>query len=352
MFNKYLLLWSVIALLIPVAAAFTSVIRRSSNYDDHPRGIMIRHAADAAADINDDNNSDAPAKHHQRIIVVLCNNVSQDVADGIFDVNNLPKGRIDVLARCVTSALWVSNRIRTDTTLFLMLSPHNITIELQGSRVRSLTPDERTVALYLQRTLWNNRKDNSMSAGSGSDSSFASSTSQTPPHSTYINPQSAPMSEEKRLRDNQKGREAMIHRIRISHQGKSSLPGFILHQNDSLQTRLNKLVSLSSGDDDDDDIWMLSETGDPLWTVLEDQQQKQFEYATKINTGQNRTTTLILGNQLGYSADDERLLLGTPAVREVSLGSLSLLTSQCITITHHYLDRLFEVSESEAPIYE
>ena len=85
--------------------------------------------------------------------------MSHDVAHGIFDVNNLPKGRIDVLARCVTSALWVSNRICTDTTLFLMLSPHNITIELQGSCVRSLTPDERTVALYLQRTLWNNRKD-------------------------------------------------------------------------------------------------------------------------------------------------------------------------------------------------
>ena len=318
---------------------------------------MIRHAADAAAEINDDNNNDAPVKQHQRNIVVLCNNVSQDVADGIFDVNNLPKGRIDVLARCVTSALWVSNRIRTDTTLFLMLSPHNISIELQGSCVRSLTPDERTVALYLQRTLWNNGKGISqreggqetsidiMSAGSGSDSCFASSSSQTPSRSTYINPQSAPMSEEKRLRDSHKGREAMINRIRISHQGKSSLPGFILHQNVSLQTQLNKLVSLSSGDDDD--IWMLSETGDPLWTVFEDQQQKQSKCAT--NSGQNRTTTLILGNQLGYSADDERLLLGTPAVREVSLGSLSLLTSQCITITHHYLDRLFEVSGSDAP---
>ena len=404
---KHLPAWSVIALfIIPVAAAFTSaIIRRSSNYDQLisyqpgelgnvalslPRqfhqqwkssyakegdqlrrgSTIILHAADAAvaaAEINENNNNDnAPTKYHRRNIVVLCNNVSQDVADGIFDVNNLLKGRIDVLARCVTSALWVSNRIRTDTTLFLMLSPHNITIELQGSRVRSLTPDERTVSLYLQRTLWNNGKDitqrkggpevtsNNMSASSGSDSYSASVNAQTPPRSTYINTKSAPMSDEKRLRDNQKGREAMIHRIRISHQGKSPLPGFILHQNDSLQTRLNKLVSLSSGDDDGDvdEIWMLSETGDPLWSVLEDQQQKRSKCATKVNTGENRMTTLILGNQLGYSADDERLLLGTPAVREVSLGSLSLLTSQCITITHHYLDRLFEVSQSDAPIQE
>eukprot|EP00985_Skeletonema_marinoi_P024133 scaffold16580_cov147-Skeletonema_marinoi.AAC.2 len=60
--------------------------------------------------------------------------------------------------------------------------------------------------------------------------------------------------------------------------------------------------------------------------------------------GQNKTTTtLIVGNQLGYSADDEKLLIGSPSVREVSLGSLSLLTSQCISITHHYLDRIFEI---------
>ncbi|KAK1742175.1 hypothetical protein QTG54_006740 [Skeletonema marinoi] len=89
-------------------------------------------------------------------------------------------------------------------------------------------------------------------------------------------------------------------------------------------------------------IWMLSETGDPLWEVLADQQQKQSNCATKISTGQNKTTTtLIVGNQLGYSADDEKLLIGSPSVREVSLGSLSLLTSQCISITHHYLDRIF-----------
>eukprot|EP00984_Skeletonema_dohrnii_P024437 scaffold13551_cov107-Skeletonema_dohrnii-CCMP3373.AAC.1 len=350
---KYLPAWSVIALCIPAAAAFTFFRRSIYCNDDKLKDLTIIYAADAAAEINDHNNNFPPANLHQRNIVVLCQNVSQDIADGIFDVNNLLKGRIDVLARCITSALWVSNRVRTDTNLFLMLSPHNITIEVQGSCVRSLTPDERTMALYLQRTLWSCGQDKNniqqkggqelsskMSAGSDPDSSFANNRPKTP-RSTYINPKSAPMSEEKRLRDMRKGRDAMIHRIRISHQGKSSLPGFILHQDDTLQTRLNKLESLSCGDDNG--ILMLSETGDPLWEVLEDQKQKQSNCATKISTGQNKTTTLIVGNQLGYSVDDEKLLLGSPSVREVSLGSLSLLTSQCITITHHYLDRLFEV---------
>ncbi len=174
---KYLPAWSVLALLIPAAAAFTSAIRRSSN--NQLRGLVILHAVDAAAEINNGDNNGPPVNHHQRNIIVLCHNVSQDVADGIFDVNNLPKGRIDVLARCVTSALWVSNRIRTDTTLFLVLSPQNMTIEVQGSRVRSLTPDERTMALYLQRTLWCGKDDSQrkggqdasgMPAGFGADS--------------------------------------------------------------------------------------------------------------------------------------------------------------------------------------
>ena len=42
---------------------------------------------------------------------------------------------------------------------------------------------------------------------------------------------------------------------------------------------------------------------------------------------------------MGYEASDEKMLTEHDAVREVSLGPLSLLTSQCITITHHYLDK-------------
>jgi len=347
----FLALSALVALLIPSCGAFIStVVGRSGKTDYQPDHIL--HAADAAGGFNGD------AIHDQRNIVILCHNVSQDIANGIFDINNLLKGRMDVLARCVTSALWVSNNIRVDTTVFLLLFPHNITIEVQGSCVRSLTPDERTMALYLQRTLWSgkyhSRREEVQEAPTNNiimsdssaeyiDSFSANKCSQTPRRTYSSNPQSAPMSDEKRIRDMQKGRDAMVNRIRVAHQGKSSLPGFILHHDDTLQARLNQFVSMSSGDDDDDDddgrsIYMLSENGDPLWDVLEDAQLKKSKRDTKINNRQ-RTTTLILGNQQGYSVEDEKLLLGTPSVREVSLGSLSLLTSQCITITHHYLDR-------------
>ena len=83
----------------------------------------------------------------ERNIIILSHNVSRSVADGYFDVNSLLAGRIDVLARCISCALWISNGIRNDTNIYLMLFPHNITIEVRGSDVIELNPDERTTAL-------------------------------------------------------------------------------------------------------------------------------------------------------------------------------------------------------------
>ena len=41
-----------------------------------------------------------------------------------------------------------------------MLFPHNVTIEVRGGSVRGLNPDERTMALCLQRTLLDGGCDN------------------------------------------------------------------------------------------------------------------------------------------------------------------------------------------------
>ena len=102
-------------------------------------------------------------QHHvERNIVVLSHNVSQHVLDGHYDVNYLLKGRVDVLCRCINSALWVSKGVRKDTTLYLMLFPNNskkgTTIKVSGKEVIELNPDERTIALYLQRALLASRR--------------------------------------------------------------------------------------------------------------------------------------------------------------------------------------------------
>ena len=91
---KRLPAWSVLLalLLLPGAAAFVT--------NNQLTGSTILRASEIKP-IDDDDNTPA----HQRNVIVLCQNVSHDVACGIFDVNNLLKDRVDVLARCVTSAL-------------------------------------------------------------------------------------------------------------------------------------------------------------------------------------------------------------------------------------------------------
>ena len=72
---------------------------------------------------------------------------------GDFNTNNLLENRVDVMCRCVSAGLWLSNGIRRNAHVWLMLGESGLSIEVLGSDVSGLNPDEKTVALMLQRTL-------------------------------------------------------------------------------------------------------------------------------------------------------------------------------------------------------
>jgi len=262
-----------------------------------------------------------------RNIIVLSHNVSQTVADGLFDVNNLLTGRVDVLTRCVNSAIWVSNGIRKDTAIFLMLFPHNITIEIQGETICGLNPDERTMALYLQRTLLvgssGRRGDERVGGWDVVPENNESMDGKRPAIVNPHKPGSRSKSQKRALRVTRKAREAMLRRIDTSKGNATSPQGFVLHRDDSLKKRIINLRKK------DGPILMFNETGEPLWDVIASVDFKQR---------QEKETTIILGDQIGYAPSDEKFLAENTAVTQVSLGPLSLLTSQCITITHHYMD--------------
>jgi tRNA pseudouridine-54 N-methylase len=290
-----------------------------------------------------------PTPNHHRNIVVLSHNVSQDVADGFFDTNVLLTGRVDVLTRCVNAALWVSNNIRRDVTVFLMLHPANITIEIQGWAVENLNPDERTMALYLQRTLMVANTNLGARSHRGGDVGSDGVTKESEgeerlsvelsrleetnrPRPVTINP-----FERQRLSVARKQREKMMRRIKKATKDAADAPvGFVLHQNDSVSARLEQFLSKGP-------VLMLHETGEHISKVLEKQRLEeasveQHDGGTGTDTKPtNKTTTLIFGDQIGYAESDEKLLAEN-GVRQVSLGPRSLLTSQCIIISHHYLD--------------
>lgn len=71
-----------------------------------------------------------------------------------FSLNDLPgsAGRLDILCRCVTAAFCLSHGIRRDVTVYLILQDQ-VTVRLDGSRLKHLNPDERSTAALLQKAL-------------------------------------------------------------------------------------------------------------------------------------------------------------------------------------------------------
>lgn len=88
-----------------------------------------------------------------RDFVVLCHDTPRHVACGSFDLSDLPCGRVDLMARCIASALFISHAVRKEARVHLLLCEWSRTISCEGSSVRGLRPDERTIAAAIRRVL-------------------------------------------------------------------------------------------------------------------------------------------------------------------------------------------------------
>mmetsp|Transcript_23783 Transcript_23783/g.65822 ORF Transcript_23783/g.65822 Transcript_23783/m.65822 type:complete len:269 (-) Transcript_23783:287-1093(-) len=97
--------------------------------------------------------SAATLSSKRRDIVVCCHGTPDPVVRGRFNLNNLPTGRVDLLARCASSALFLSHGVRRNTRLWLVFQDHEASVCINGQKVRGLHPDERTIAAALKRTL-------------------------------------------------------------------------------------------------------------------------------------------------------------------------------------------------------
>lgn len=80
------------------------------------------------------------------------------LASADFRLDDLPStsGRLDALVRCIRAALLVSHGVRRDVTLYLVLrggprAPRVVRVD--GAEASFLRPDERSLAVLLQKTL-------------------------------------------------------------------------------------------------------------------------------------------------------------------------------------------------------
>jgi tRNA (pseudouridine54-N1)-methyltransferase len=91
-----------------------------------------------------------------RRILLLAHRVP---VSGAFTLNDLAggAGRMDEIARCVSTGLTVSNDLRRDTEITILFvaqgPPASRRIRIDASRVRFLNPDERSTAALLKNAL-------------------------------------------------------------------------------------------------------------------------------------------------------------------------------------------------------
>ena len=73
--------------------------------------------------------------------------------DADFSLDDLPgAGRLDVLCRCVTSALLTSHGVREDAAVSLVIDDA-YTVRFEGHEVRRLNPDERSTGARIRDAL-------------------------------------------------------------------------------------------------------------------------------------------------------------------------------------------------------
>ncbi|MFN3384852.1 MAG: tRNA (pseudouridine(54)-N(1))-methyltransferase TrmY [Archaeoglobaceae archaeon] len=74
-----------------------------------------------------------------------------------FSLNDIPgAGRMDILCRCVSQALFLSHSIRRDVEVFLLLlgkpNPPKV-VRIVSNELRRMSPDERNIAGHIRKAL-------------------------------------------------------------------------------------------------------------------------------------------------------------------------------------------------------
>ncbi|MCW3132964.1 MAG: tRNA (pseudouridine(54)-N(1))-methyltransferase TrmY [Methanophagales archaeon] len=81
-----------------------------------------------------------------------------------FSLDDLPGsgGRMDLVARCICNALWISHDLRRDSCIHVVAcgSPNPpVVISFYGNRLRDVSPDERNIAAWTKKALARKRKN-------------------------------------------------------------------------------------------------------------------------------------------------------------------------------------------------
>ena len=278
-------------------------------------------------------------------MVVLFHDVSAPTAAGLFSVSNLLQGRVDVWCRCVTAALYLSDDLRRDTVVSLVLSPpsseekhekefpthHNNgrtrVVSVRGDEVEGLAPAETRVALLLQRATQH------ASLGAlgelGREAKAAAKTRAA----------NRDEDEKKSACEKKSARNARLRRNRWVAQRPGSagpVPGITVTDYLNLETCLNAVCDashiLGGGPGS---ILLLDAAGAPFPT-----RRKTLGKEKRASADASAKTTFVLGDATGITKIERELLMRQDGISTVALGPRVLLASHCIVLAHAALDNI------------
>ncbi|MEM4702689.1 MAG: tRNA (pseudouridine(54)-N(1))-methyltransferase TrmY [Archaeoglobaceae archaeon] len=83
--------------------------------------------------------------------------LGNEAVTGPFNLNDIPgAGRMDILCRCVSQALFLSHSIRKDVEVYLLLlgkpDPPKV-LKISSNELKRMSPDERNIAGHIRKAI-------------------------------------------------------------------------------------------------------------------------------------------------------------------------------------------------------
>jgi len=284
-----------------------------------------------------------------RTIVVLCHDVTATDAAGLFSTANLLQGRVDVWCRCVTAGLYLSDDVRRDAEVVLVLIPPVRSssadaapgpvrsVRVRGDAVRGLAPAEARVAALLQRAMQHASIDRLADLGRDRNAAGAAPDADA-----------GAAADRRRVRKSARNAAARRAGWVASRPGaRGPVPGFEVTDHIDLETCLGDALGTLGTPGDAPGTGDGDPRAHPSVALLDADAEAALADATLP-----AWRAVVVGDDRGVTPADRAALERVASVRARALGPRTLLASHCVVLAHAANDAreggVPEAAEAEA----
>ena len=250
----------------------------------------------------------------------MCHGVTPHARAGLFSAANLLQGRVDVWCRCVTAGLYLSDDVRRDTVVHLVMQSDDLAscrlVSVDGARVEGLAPAEKNVALLLQRAMQHASLDQlptlARDAPGGRRSRGGDGTASEAGDGDEVREKSA-----------RNARKRVGEWLAKRPGSAGPVPGIAVSDHQSLEACLRDALRGCGA------VALLDVDGDDASGCL----------ARPLDNPENgEGFAVVVGDGSGITPDERRTLMFVFGAVLMAMGGKTLLASHCVVLAHAALD--------------